>query len=246
MVLVVASGSLLGVLLGCAPAASSLADEEKEPHVVRAMQREAALDYSGAIESYQRALEVNPRSSIAHFRLAFLYVRQNNDPAAAIYHFQQFLKLRPTSEHATVIRQHIAGCKQELAKEFALGPLGDDVKVQLDELIQQTQQLKEDNQKLADENRRLRDQLNILQPGRAGPGSTAATTEPTPVAPRTPRESIPPRTPTDSRTYIVQRGDTYYSIAKRHGIKPSALEAANPGVSPNHLNIGQTLVVPAP
>jgi len=242
----VAAGSLLWVLNGCAPAASSIADEEKEPHVVQAMGRESALDYSGAIESYQRALEVNPRSSIAHFRLAFLYVRQNNDPSAAIYHFQQFLKLRPNSEHATVIRQHIVGCKQELAKEFAIGPMGDDVKVQLDGLIQQTQQLKEDNQTLAEENRRLRDQLNALQPGRVSSGGASSITEPPAVAPRAPGPTIAPRTPTTARTHTVQRGDTYYSIAKRYGIKPAALEAANPGVSPNRLNIGQTLAVPAP
>lgn len=46
--------------------------------------------------------------------------------------------------------------------------------------------------------------------------------------------------------YVIKPGDTYYSIARRFGTVVPALEAANPGVDPNRLTIGQSICVPAP
>lgn len=45
--------------------------------------------------------------------------------------------------------------------------------------------------------------------------------------------------------YAVRAGDTFFSIARRFGITVSALQAANPGVDPNQLQIGQQICVPA-
>lgn len=46
--------------------------------------------------------------------------------------------------------------------------------------------------------------------------------------------------------YTITIGDTYFSIARRFGIAVPALAAANPGVNPNALQIGQVICVPAP
>ncbi len=46
--------------------------------------------------------------------------------------------------------------------------------------------------------------------------------------------------------YTVRAGDTFFSIARRFGIAVAALSAANPGVDPNRLLIGQQICVPAP
>ena len=45
--------------------------------------------------------------------------------------------------------------------------------------------------------------------------------------------------------YVVVKGDTLATIAKAHGISTKSLEAANPGVVPTKLKIGQKLVIPA-
>lgn len=45
-------------------------------------------------------------------------------------------------------------------------------------------------------------------------------------------------------TYIVQPGDSLYSIARAYYTTISAIETANPGIDPNSLQIGQRLVVP--
>jgi peptidoglycan endopeptidase LytF len=44
--------------------------------------------------------------------------------------------------------------------------------------------------------------------------------------------------------YINKPGDTYYSIAKKYNVTVDALIAANPGVNPNNLQVGQTICVP--
>ena len=233
---------LLGILGGCTPASNSPFDEEKDPYVVQGRNREAAYDHSGAIESYHRALEANPRSSVAHYRLGLLYESEDRDPAAAIHHFQQFLKLRPSSEHATVIRQRILGCKQELAKEVSLGLVSGEMKNQLDELVLKNQRLSEECQRLGNENERLKEQLLRLQ-SELGIASRTPSVPSTSYAP-------PDRSPTTPSSrggtiHTVQKGDTYYSIARRYGVSMASLEAANPGVNPKRLSIGQQLSVPS-
>jgi len=46
---------------------------------------------------------------------------------------------------------------------------------------------------------------------------------------------------TNESTYKVSKGDTFYGIAKNHKISLASLSAANPGVNPGKLKIGQTV-----
>ncbi|MCL6558349.1 MAG: LysM peptidoglycan-binding domain-containing protein [Firmicutes bacterium] len=50
----------------------------------------------------------------------------------------------------------------------------------------------------------------------------------------------PPRT----FSYVIRAGDTYFSLARRFGTTVEAIAAANPGVDPNNLQIGQTICIP--
>ena len=45
--------------------------------------------------------------------------------------------------------------------------------------------------------------------------------------------------------YVVQSGDTLSSIAAKEGVSLTALEAANPGLNPARLQVGQTIVIPS-
>jgi murein DD-endopeptidase MepM/ murein hydrolase activator NlpD len=47
-------------------------------------------------------------------------------------------------------------------------------------------------------------------------------------------------------TYTVKPNDTLLGIALRYGVTLEAMEAANPGIDPQFLSIGQRLIVPAP
>jgi LysM repeat protein len=58
---------------------------------------------------------------------------------------------------------------------------------------------------------------------------------------------IPSRQPTPPCTgtlYTIRAGDTFYAIAIRNNITVNALIAANPGVNPNALRIGQVICIP--
>lgn len=52
----------------------------------------------------------------------------------------------------------------------------------------------------------------------------------------------------EKRIHVIQKGDYYGKIAEAYGIRVADLEAANPGVSPRKLQIGQkiSLIVPKP
>ena len=44
--------------------------------------------------------------------------------------------------------------------------------------------------------------------------------------------------------YTIQAGDTFFSLAQRFGTTVQAIQAANPGVDPNRLQIGQRICIP--
>ena len=143
------AAALCATAAGCSQMDQSPLDEEKEPHYVLGMSRVNAMNYVGAIEAFEQSLEANPHSAQAHFQLAMLYENQESDPAAAIYHYQQYLKYDPTSQKAEIIAQHIASCKQQLAKDVLQLPSAPAAQQQLE--------------KLTEENRRLHDQLSQWQ-----------------------------------------------------------------------------------
>ena len=63
-----------------------------------------------------------------------------------------------------------------------------------------------------------------------------------PVAP--PVVVQPPVAPSGTE-YVIVHGDTLAKIAKKNGVTLSALKAANPGVEPTKLKVGQKLTIPA-
>src|SRR5215471_780885 len=94
-------------LAGCGPSGQSQADEEKESHYLAGKSCLNSMDFTGAVECFEKALEVNPRSASAHFELACLFDQKQSDPAAAIYHYEQYLKLRPDAGNADRARERI-------------------------------------------------------------------------------------------------------------------------------------------
>ncbi|HTB82654.1 MAG TPA: LysM domain-containing protein [Candidatus Sulfotelmatobacter sp.] len=74
---------------------------------------------------------------------------------------------------------------------------------------------------------KVKQKINIPAPSAMNPTSSAPTTD---VA--------------AGDTYAVKSGDTLSKIAKANGTTVKALEAANPGVDPNHLKVKQKLNLP--
>ena len=243
-------------LAGCLPTSSGQGDEEKEPHFLEGKSRLQAMDYPGAIESFERALEANPRSSLAHFELGCLYDQRQADPATAIYHYNSFLKLHPEGDQAERAKARISACKAELARTIALAPV--------------TQGLQRDFEQLTEENKRLKEEVerwrafyaarNAAQ-SNSVPSSGPRTTQPvvlvaansgalqagTGASTASARSNLSATRPAPSsaaRTYTVKTGDTPSAIARKHGVKLDALMAANPRVDSRRLQVGATLTIP--
>lgn len=77
--------------------------------------------------------------------------------------------------------------------------------------------------------------------------SNPPTLSPEPVNTNPPVQLTPVPTPAPTGTeYTILKGDTFGKLAKDFHVSVSALLAANPGVDPARLKIGQTVHIPAP
>ena len=246
---------LATLMAGCLPTGSSLQDEEKESHFQTGRARVNAMDYGGAVEAFNRALEVNPRSAAAHFELGWLYAEKQPDPAAAIYHYKRFLALRPKAENAKTIELHILGLKQKLAE--AVLPLSATPVVQrhLEESMEKNHQLQEEVDKWRAYYAKREPALGTnppggnpggrLPPSRGGPSASGGSSLQTPAPDSRRGATSGPSGPATFRSHSVQAGETPSAIAKKYGIKLDALLAANPSLKPNRMQVGQVLNIPA-
>jgi tetratricopeptide (TPR) repeat protein len=241
---------------GCSPTAETRLDEQQNPHFKAGREKLLALDHKGAIESFERAVEDNPRSVLAHFELGVLFEQHANDYAAALYHYHKALKLRPGEYPAENIRQRIPACKQELLKADSLA-------------IVNPAALRE-TERLRDENLALRKQLELLQahltarpPAGVPAGQIARAreilivTSTNTVLRGDAKGAVPGSAATASdraraatiaagrtRTHTIKAGETPFAISRQYRVKLDLLLSANPGLDPKRLRVGQVLNVP--
>jgi hypothetical protein len=227
-------------------------EEEKESHFIAGKNCVNNLDYTGAVEEFEKALRANPDSASAHFQLGWLCEEKEPDPAVAIYHYQQFLKLRPNADNTEFIKQRINNCKQDLAKTVLNLPITPGMQHELEKLVEENKRYRDELEKW----RAAAGHLPIPTNPPAGAEATAARSWQTPApAPLPPTNSGQPGSAADrrqpaipgaARTYVVKTGDTPFSIAKKNNVRLDTLLASNPGLDPKRLKIGQTLNLPPP
>ena len=250
---------LLGLCLsGCGPSGSGPLDDQKEPHFLAGKSRITMLDYKGAIESFEKALQVNPKSAAAHFELGWIYDQKEADPAAAIYHYGHYLLLQAHAENAEVVKQRISSCKQALADTMYLGPLNDKVQRQLEQVGEENKRLVEKNKWLEQELAKWtnyaglfpgvtnRQSFQSVEPLRAAQPSRNAQITPAVLVQSTSAITATPRQTSSgtTRTHTVKSGETPSLIARKYGVKLESLMAANPSVDARRLKVGQLLRIP--
>ena len=170
---------------------------------------------------YEAALDDSPRGAEVHYKLALLYDDKLNDPVSALHHFKRYLALSPSGPHAKDVKDSIK--RDEIAALTALS--GDSVITRAEAA------------RLRNENLTLHKEIEE------------------PSASRTALEKLKK---TDSRkagskkagqTYIVQAGDTLFSISRKFYKSPkrwkAILEANKKNIrDPKDLTVGQALVIP--
>jgi LysM repeat protein len=240
---------------GCSPVTELPQDEQKNPYYQAAKERLETRDFRGAIEAFEKAIQVNPNSVLAHYELALAYEQHEFDYAAAIYHYNKAIKLRPNGYPADNARERVRVCRQELAKAESIAPI-------VPSLPLQFERLKDENVRLTREVEALRAQLAARSGASAGraspsdrdpasparPSGTPARTDTSPafgsIASATRSAAAPTRG--SGRIHRVQPGETLSYIARLYQVKLEALLAANPSVSPRRLQVGQPVTIPTP
>jgi tetratricopeptide (TPR) repeat protein len=238
-------------LSGCLPAGQSQSDEENEPHFILGKSRVNAMDYQGAIEAFEESLEVNPHSAAAHFELACLYDEKEPDPAAAIYHYQEYLNFDPGADNADVIRQRIYRCKEQLAADVLPLPSTPTAQTQLEELAEQNRQLQDEvdkwrayyaSQMASAKPNPSPAQNNFVPQGAANPIPIQPVQS---ISEQTRAAKYSVNSTTALRTHTVARGETAMGLSRKFRVKLNDLQAANPGVNLSRIRVGQVLNIPS-
>lgn len=116
------------LLIGCG--GPGIADTERDERGSALYRKAIAAEQSGdideAVRLFNKVLIEEPRSFSAHFQLATLLQDHVEDYFGAIYHYKQYLALRPESEKSTLAQDRIRIAEQRLAPQF-LKKVGDSV-----------------------------------------------------------------------------------------------------------------------
>jgi tetratricopeptide (TPR) repeat protein len=239
--------------LGCAPVVEAPQDEQQNPFYRVGKERVQNRDFAGAIEAFEKAVQLSPHSVLGHYELALLLEQHKFDYAAAIYHYNKVVELRDKGYPADNARVRIPVCKQELAKSEAMGSI-------MPSLPQQFEKLRDENERLL----RLVETQKVqmaalhlqLSTTRTALASNQAFIErrlPAAAPGATPGRGLTPQVsdrsgfpPAGTRVHRVRERETLAAIARTYRVRLEALVAANPGVNPKRLKVGQALTIPSP
>jgi tetratricopeptide (TPR) repeat protein len=186
--------------------------------------KSAQGDFARAINLYEAALDDSPRCAEVHYKLAVLYDDKLNDPVSALHHFRRYLALSPAGPHATDVKNSIK--HDEIA---ALTVLSGDSVITRSEAA-----------RLRNENLNLHKELEA----RAVPARSV--TDKSQEGDTSSRKIASKK---GDRSYVVQSGDTLFSISRKFYKSPKRwkeiLNANRKNIrDPKKLTVGQTLVIP--
>lgn len=236
-------GLLLGVLAVVLGACSPWLDgsrEEDHPLLNEAIARKAFSPVEAA-RLLEKALEANPRLARAHWELALICLNNTSNYAAAVYHFQKLLALRPDWPHANTAHQLIAQAKLELVKEGVELPAPPTAQRQMDRYVAEIHRLHAAlsnlqtqvrlltvvTQQLTAQNLQLRQHLLAAAAvSRPTPQPPAATSSPASQPQPAPASLIPPGPEATGPTRAPSRATTSASPAPRQPAQASSTGAA--------------------
>ena len=181
-------------------------------------------DYLRAISLYEAALDEGPGRADIHYKLALLYDDKMNDPLNALHHFKRYLTLSPTGPRAAEVKKFMKRDEVTLATTLS----GDAIVTRTE-----AARLKNENLNLRKE---LEDRaLKLKAATERADGRTSHSEKASKKA--------------GERTYVVQEGDTLYSIARKFYKSPARWKEIrdanrNKIADGTKLEPGETLTIP--
>lgn len=207
--------------------------EERDPLILRALDRKRTDNMDGAQELFQKALNRRPELARAHLELGLLYDDHYEDYVRAIYHYQAYLEMRPDAQKKPIVEDLLRSAKISYAATLPHQPSGALAEIRT----------------LKNENRMLRRKIEEMMQNAAGSAVTSSSSRSVSSATSAARNPRPASAQSSSDTYVVKSGDTLSKIAQRlynDSSKWKQIYDANRGTmaSPQSLRIGQTLIIP--
>lgn len=215
------------------------AREREDPLLRRALRHEQAGDFDAAIKAYSEALRMNPGLARAHLDLALLLHDHQREYVGAVYHYRQYLEMRPDTQKKAMIRERIRLALQL----FAATITGPDRTAASS--IPEISALNEEKLRLENENIMLKSRITDLRNRVVSLEEALSRAESVPAA-AAERATVQPAEPV---LYRVQSGDSLSSIALQfYGDANRANEIFNKNRDiirdRNRLLVGQKLIIP--
>lgn len=261
MFFLLAAVVLLG---GCGPLSNSSVDEKKEAHFLAGKKYLVNRKPERALEAFEKSLLVIPNSASAHLELGSLYLEEEfENPARAIYHFEKMLRLREDHHMAEEVRNLIDKCKMKIAGEVMPLPGSTRTSEEMNRLLREKKKLTGEKEKLTEKVSQLQGEIDKLKlsldritaprspspnsgqenllAGQNSPPSAVNRALPTAENPANPS---PPRENRRFIKHILDRGDSFYALARKYGSSAKAIQRANPSMHPKRLQIGAVVNIP--
>lgn len=230
--LAIGLAGILTLLAGCDQAFQNRA----ERNFALAEKKFAQQEYPEAVMLYEAALDGTPKTAEVHFKLGLMYDDQLREPVSAIHHFQRYLAIAPEGPHAKDAQKFLKEDQLKLSAALGMGATVSQ---------EDAKRLKNTNQELQKKILQLKTDLEEASKARAAAykamGGKAGGMK---------QEQIQKPLVDGVRTYTVEPGDTFASIARKFYKNNSArwkdIQDANFGPMEGTAKIkpGMTLMVP--
>jgi len=187
-----------------------------------------------ALECFLRVIDSRKGSAESHLEAGRMYI-DLKDPLPAIYHFNEYIRLNPTSDQSKIVRQMIKTAEKLYLEQIPGRPLEPDAAGSTDQ-YSQLQKLKSENEKLK---REVAELSRINKVSEVSVSNSSSTTNAKTVS----------TGPKNTTTYIIKANDTLSSISRKfYGTDTRKTEIYNANKSkiknPSKLVVGVTIEIP--
>jgi len=188
-----------------------------------------------ALECFLRVIDSRKGAAESHLEAGRMYI-DLKDPLPAIYHFNEYIRLKPNSDQSKIVRQMIKTADKLYLEQIPGRPLEPDAVGTTDQSAQ-LQKLKSENEKLKREVAELSRINKVSEVPISTNTNSTASNKPASTGTKT------------STTYIIKASDTLSSISRKfYGTDTRKTEIYNANKSkiknPSKLVVGVAIEIP--
>lgn len=207
--------------------------ELDDPEFRQGLTYEKQHESRRALECFLRVIDSRKGAAESHLEAGRMYI-DLKEPLPAIYHFNEYIRLKPTSDQSKIVRQMIKTAEKLYLEQIPGRPLEPDAVGTTDQYAQL--------QKLKSENERLKREVSELS--RINKVSEAPVTNSTITSTK-----VTSTGPKSSTTYVIKAADTLSSISRKfYGTDQRKTEIFNANKAkiknPSKLVVGMAIEIP--